>query len=160
MEIKDQSKGKKIKTLVVLDAGIANQDNLVMLRKAGFSYLVNDTRGRRSRYQKQFSEHAEFKALAGGDTVNKKPPVKVRMLEEPAVKSKVDGINGKEENKDPKSAQKPDTVLLCRSKGREEKEQAMFSKAEERFLEQAGKLDLRLKNEDVQNLVEIFKSGI
>ena len=92
--------------------------------------------------------------------MNKKPPVKVRMLEEPAVKSKVDGINGKEENKDPKSAQKPDTVLLCRSKGREEKEQAMFSKAEERFLEQAAKLDLRLKNEDVQNLVEIFKSGI
>jgi len=78
--------------------------------------------------------------------VNKKPPVKVRMLEEPAVKSKADGINGKEENKDPKSTQKPDTVLLCRSKGREEKEQAMFSKAEERFLEQATKLDLRLKN--------------
>ena len=45
-----------------------------------------------------------------------------------------------------KSTQKPDTVLLCRSKGREEKEQAMFSKAEERFLEQGTKLDLRLKN--------------
>jgi transposase len=145
-ELKEQSKDKKTKTLVVLDAGIANKDNLVMLREAGFSYLVNDTRGRRSRYQKEFSEHAEFKALAGREDVNKKPPVKVRMIEEPAVKSKAEEIKGKEENKEPESAEKPDTVLLCRSKGREEKEQAMFSKAEERFLEQAAKLDLRLKN--------------
>ena len=62
------------------------------------------------------------------------------------MKSKVEEIKGKEEDRDPESAEKPDTVLLCRSKGREEKEQAMFSKAEERFLEQAAKLDLRLKN--------------
>jgi transposase len=142
MELKDQSNSKKIKTLVVLDAGVANRDNLVMLREAGFSYLVNDTRGRRSRYQKEFDEHAEFQRLAGRDDVNKKPPVEVRMLEEPAAQSEIDDKDG---SKDQPSAEKLDTVLLCRSKGREEKEEAMFSKAEKRFLEQAEKLDLRLK---------------
>jgi transposase len=64
------------------------------------------------------------------------------MIEEPAVQSETADNDG---NKDPQSAEKPDTILLCRSKGREEKEQAMFSKAETRFLEQAAKLDLRLK---------------
>ncbi len=143
LELNEQSNGPETKTLVVLDAGVANRDNLVMLREAGFSYLVNDTRGRRSRYRKEFDEHAEFRALAGGrEDVNEKPPVEVRMIEEPAVQSETADNDG---NKDPQSAEKPDTILLCRSKGREEKEQAMFSKAETRFLEQATKLDLRLK---------------
>ncbi|HIG30980.1 MAG TPA: IS1634 family transposase, partial [Verrucomicrobiales bacterium] len=143
LELNEQSNGPETKTLVVLDAGVANRDNLVMLREAGFSYLVNDTRGRRSRYRKEFDEHAEFRDLTGGrDDVNEKPLVEVRMIEEPTVQSETADNDG---NKDPQSAEKPDTILLCRSKGREEKEQAMFSKAETRFLEQATKLDLRLK---------------
>jgi hypothetical protein len=38
------------------------------------------------------------------------------------------------------------SALLCRSEGRQRKEEAMFSKAEQRFLKDAQKLDLRLKN--------------
>ena len=143
MELDEQKARTKIKTLVVVDAGVATRDNLVMLKDAGFSYLVNDTRSRRSRYREEFGEHARFRRLAGRVDADKKPPVEVRMLREPAIETEDDTKDG---GTDQEPNQKMDTVLLCRSQGRQKKEEAMFSKAEKRFLEQANKLDLRLKN--------------
>jgi len=155
MELDGQGGESGIKTLVVLDAGVANKDNLVMLREAGFSYLVNDTRGQRSRYLEEFRDAAKFQGLRGRGIDARKPPVEVRMLREPSPRKQTDTGN---RNNDPGSGSpcnsQQDTILLCRSQGREQKEEAMFSKAEERFLEQAGKLDCRLKN---QRLVKTKK---
>ena len=147
MELDEQEAGTEIKTLVVVDAGISTRENLVVLKEAGFSYLVNDTRGRRNRYSKQFAEHAEFQPLPGRGEDTGRPMVQVRMLRDPALDAGDHADNGEDEGSPcGQSADKRDTILLCRSEGREEKEQAMFSKAEERFLKEAQKLDLRLKN--------------
>jgi len=152
MELDEQSSCAKIKTLVVVDAGVATRDNLALLRRAGFSYLVNDTRSKRSRYLEQFKLRSEFRRLPGrGD--KKKPPVEVRMHRE-AVIDVVDAIDGENATTDKRNdsahddepTQKMDTILLCRSQGRQHKEKAIFSKAEARFLKQAQKLDQRLKN--------------
>ena len=143
MELDEQSTRTKIKTLVVVDAGISTRENLDLLKEAGFSYLVNDTRSKRSRYKEEFAEHAEFQPLPGRDDATTKPPVEVRMLREPAGdagEGSDDGAHGAH------STRKKDTILLCRSEGRQRKEEAMFSKAEQRFLKEAQKLDLRLKN--------------
>jgi transposase len=133
MELDEQSARPETRTLVVVDAGISTRENLVMLGEAGFSYLVNDTRSKRGRYREEFCDHAEFRILTERADADKKPPVEVRMLREPAA-----GTGDQ-------SARKTDTILLCRSQGRRQKEEAMFSKAEERFLEAAEKLDFRLR---------------
>jgi len=63
MELDGRHAGAGNRALVVLDAGVATTDNLVLLREAGFSYLVNDTRGRRSRYRREFRESGKFQRL-------------------------------------------------------------------------------------------------
>ena len=63
MELDGRHAGAGNKPLVVLDAGVATKDNLVLLREAGFSDLVNDTRGRRSRYRRQFGGSGKFQRL-------------------------------------------------------------------------------------------------
>lgn len=146
MDLDEQRPRTEPRTLVVVDAGISTRENLVLLKEAGFSYLVNDTRSNRKRYKAEFDEREKFECLPGRDDENKKPPVEVRMLQEPTIDAgdiadvQGDGAQGEE------SIGKTDTVLLCRSEGRRQKEHAMFSKAEERFLEEAEKLDSRLKN--------------
>ena len=159
MELDEQSHCAKIKTLVVVDAGIATRGNLALLGKAGFSYLVNDTRSKRSRYQEQFSDHAKFQRLAARNDVNKKPPVEVHMLQVPALDAGEHAEDGcSEVGNGDEPAQKMDTILLCRSQGRQHKEQAIFSKAEQRFLEQARKLDLRLKNRGLTSTNKIHQA--
>lgn len=147
MELGEQEAHTGIKTLVVVDAGISTRENLFLLKEAGFSYLVNDTRGKRSRYSKQFAELGEFQPLPGRGESTGKPMVQVRMLRDPALHAGDHAGNGEEEGL-PRGecTDKRDAILLCRSEGREQKEQAMFSKAEERFLKEAQRLDLRLKN--------------
>jgi len=159
MELDAQGGDREIKTLVVLDAGIANKDNLVLLREAGFSYLVNDTRSQRSRYQKEFSEAAMFQDLTGRGLDASKPPVEVRMLRETSLANDADtGNRSDEAGGVSPSTPEQDTILLCRSEGRRNKEEAMFSKAEERFLKQAAKLDCRLKNKRLVKAKKIHQA--
>jgi transposase len=131
----EQEELYKTRTLVIVDAGVATADNLTLLRDNGFSYLVNDSRKQRGRYHPEFSDQQAFEPLPGRES---KSPVEIRILQELAL------VSGTQTNKSAKEVL--DTILLCRSAGRLEKEKAMFSKAEERFQEAAVKLDERLKN--------------
>jgi transposase len=160
MELAEQSACAKIKTLVVVDAGVATRDNLALLREAGFSYLVNDTRSKRGRYLEQFRDHAKFEPLPGRGNVKNKPPVEVRIYREEAP-----GDGGSDANDDGNEgadgdalAQKKDTVLLCRSQGRKQKEKAIFSTAETRFLKQAQKLDHQLKSRRLTDSKKIHQA--
>ncbi len=127
------------RSLVVVDAGVATAKNLSLLRDAGFSYLVNDSRRQRKRYHAEFADREAFEPLPDRRGKTNKQPVEIRMLQELApevIRESCEDSSGKEVL---------DTILLCRSAGREEKEKAIFSRAEERFLESARKLDERLK---------------
>jgi transposase len=112
----------QLKPIVILDAGFASEENIQLLEKRGCSYIINITRGSRSRYAKHFSSET-FVPLPGrplGKTVE------VKRICDP-------------ENEDRR-------LVLCRSAQRREKERAIISKAEERFLADAEALRKRIKS--------------
>ena len=119
----------KEKPLVIMDAGVATRKNLNLLREHGFGYLVNDTRGQRQRYLEMFREPQGFQIVQGREG---KAPVRVRVMEDPQPADLAgDG---------------PERIVLCKSEPRGEKEHAIVSNAERRFLDALGKLAARVEN--------------
>jgi transposase len=116
------------KPLVIVDAGVATKKNLKLLRKKGFDYLVNDSRRSRSQYSEAFSAEDGFEAIASRDP---KQQVLVKRIDDPNWTSKT----GTEE---------PDTLVLCKSAGRLDKEQAIYSSIETKFLAAIKKLNVRI----------------
>ena len=116
------------KPLVVMDAGVATRKNLNLLREHGFGYLVNDSRGQRQRYREAFREQQDFQIVQSREG---KAPVRVRVMDDPQP-ADLDG-------------DKPERIVLCKSEPRGEKEQAIVSNAERRFLEALGKLAARVE---------------
>ena len=53
-----------LKPVVILDAGFASAANIAMLKERGYSYLINITRGSRTKYAKSF-ENEIFEQLPG-----------------------------------------------------------------------------------------------
>jgi transposase len=117
------------KPIVILDGGISSQKNLSLLRKHGFSYLVNDSRRKRIYYESHFSQLESFELVTGRD---KKPGVFVRMIDEETLD---------ESGQDPILRER---VLLCRSDARREKERTIVSNAEKRFIANLEKLRSRI----------------
>ncbi|HPB30336.1 MAG TPA: IS1634 family transposase [Candidatus Sumerlaeota bacterium] len=111
------------KPLVILDGGIATRENINLLRNNGISYLVNETRRGRKKWRKEFLLDQEFEAIP--DRVNKRP-VKVRLIEQM-----------REDNE-------TDLILLCKSEGRLEKEKAIRSAVEEKYLDRLEHLKKRI----------------
>ena len=99
-----------LKPVVILDAGFASHANLALLKERGYSYLVNITRSRRSKYADAF-EKETFEALPGRSDEKR---VEVKRIA------------------DPEDA--ASHLVLCRSAQRRLKEEAMISSAEKRFL--------------------------
>lgn len=124
-----EAHGVDTKPIVILDGGISSRKNLSLLRANGFSYLVNDSRRGRVRYEKEFAQDAGFEPVAGRD---KRPEVLVRLIEE-------DVADGGEEG-----GEQTERVVLCRSEARGEKERAILSNAESRFLVALSRLQKRV----------------
>lgn len=122
------------KPVAILDAGIANADNLQMLRERGYAYLVNITRGTRARYAEYFDQPG-FEALPGR---NENEQVKVRSIADPD--------------------HPEDQLILCRSMKRREKERAMLSTAEKRFLKDAEALRKRVAEGRLKNPDKILRA--
>jgi transposase len=112
---------ERLKPVVILDAGFASEENIHLLEQRGCSYIVNITRGSRRRYAEHF-ESESFVALPG-----RKPgkQVEVKRINDP-------------ENEDRR-------LVLCRSAQRREKEHAIISRAEERFLADGAALRKRIE---------------
>lgn len=113
------------KPLIILDGGVGTQKNLALLRQHGWGYLVNDSRRGRAVYRKEFAREEGFVALerrAG------QSEVKVRVLADPE-----------------SVAVPPDRLVLCKSQGRREKETAIRSQAEARFLAALEKVAKRVR---------------
>jgi len=107
------------KVLVIVDAGVATAANLKLLAKAHFHYLVNDTRRGRKKWQAQFAQEEQFQVLPGRED---RTEVKVRTVDLPGGQR----------------------LVLCKSQGRREKELAIRSGAEKRFVAGLEKLHARL----------------
>lgn len=126
------------KPIVVLDGGIATRENLTLLREHGFSYLVNDSRRQRGRYSEQFSDKESFRVIEGRGG---KPPVSVRLMDDPIGE---DGLN--------------ERIVLCRSEARGDKEEAIVSNAEGRFIKDLGKLVERVKKGRLKDSLKIERA--
>ena len=109
------------KPLIILDGGLASRKNLDAIRAAGMRYLVNDTRSGRKAYAKEFGEDDQFQTVGGRDG---KRPVPVRQMADPA------GTG--------------DTLLLCKSEGRTEKQAAIRSNAQTRLENDLAALEKRV----------------
>jgi len=111
-----------LRPVVILDAGFASEENIRLLEDLGCSYIVNITRGSRSRYAGYFEDET-FVPLSG-----RRPDrqVEVKRIDDP-----------ENENR---------RLVLCRSAQRREKERAIISRAEERFLADGESLRRRIEN--------------
>jgi transposase len=107
--------------VVVLDAGFASQANIALLKELGYAYLVNVTRGSRTKYTEAFAEE-DFMPVPGRPADQQ---VEVKTIVDP----------------DDPSQQ----LILCRSQQRRLKEVAMASSAEARFLADANALRERVE---------------
>ena len=116
------------KPLVIVDAGVATKKNLKLLSKNNFDYLVNDSRRSRSKYSEEFANEKDFKCISDRDP---QKPVLVKRIEDPLWTNKT-GIK------------KPDTLVLCKSAGRQDKEYAIYSSVEKKFLIALEKLKKRI----------------
>ena len=129
VELNAAAEPDKGKPLIVMDAGVATRKNLTLLREHGFGYLVNDSRGQRQRYREAFRQEQDFKVVQGREG---KAPVRVRVMDDP---QPADLNGGRSER-----------IVLCKSESRGEKERAIVTNAERRFLDALGKLAARVEN--------------
>jgi transposase len=115
------------KPLVIIDGGIATKENRKMLKDADIDFLANDSRPGRKKYADYFEDVKSFTEIPGR---KKSEKVLVRSMKDPLADEGEDA----------------DTIILCQSAGRGDKEKAMLSNAEERFIEHAGKLVKRVED--------------
>ena len=123
-----------VRPVVILDAGIASEANLELLRQQGYAYLVNVTRGSRTKYAEAFGG-SDFAPLPGREADQQ---VEVKSIPHPEVDS--------------------DRLVLCRSMKRREKERAMLSNAEERFLAETEALRQRIDHGRLKDAEKILKA--
>jgi len=124
--------GASARPLVVMDSGLGSVANRRLLRAEGFSYVVNHCRPGRKKWHAQFASE-QFTEVSGRDG---RSPVLVRQLDV-ATKEKTEGGRREEVR---------ERLVLCKSARRRLKEQAIRSKAEERYLEQLAGLRKRIEN--------------
>ncbi len=168
------------KPLVVVDAGIATDDNLKLLREKGFSYLVNETRKKRKKYSDFFADLGNFVRLKKGqETLT----VEVRELDlldgkvdlasptsrkvgESEIPAFVDRpLTSRTADDSAESADKPtatgsgqglkERLVLCRSEPRKAKELAIISGAEKKFVAELEKLSKRIEKGQLKDSTKI-----
>ena len=151
---------EKRTSLVLLDGGIATKTNLALLRKKHYHYLVNDTRRGRAAYRAEFLMEDQFARVGQRED---KSEVKVRKLADPlwmapSPKAEVKAeaatavapppAQAESKSKAKAKAEVPevaDTLVLCWSQGREQKESAIRSRAEEKYLAALEQLAQRVR---------------
>ena len=108
------------KPLIIVDGGIATEENLEYLRSKGYHYLVASKRQSRNEFYDDFCDADSFSTVPGRE---KKKPVFVKRL-----------------------TRDRELLVLCRSDSRRDKENAILSKTEEKFINALKNLDMRLKS--------------
>ena len=147
-------KGKH--SMVLLDGGIATQANLALLREKQIRYLVNDSRKGRKTYHKEFAEQEQFTPIAEREN---KSGVKVRKMADPLWKAQDPASEQDQESKGKKdTCLQPDTLVLCWSQGREQKETAIRSSAETRYLAALEKLGQRVSKGKLKDKTKIHRA--
>lgn len=107
------------KPVVIVDGGIATNENLEYLKASGYEYIVAGKRQSRAEFFEDFCDIDSFSPVSGRDA---RKPVFVK-----------------------RTTRENELVVLCRSESRKEKEDAILSRTEEKFLAVLEQLAGRLK---------------
>jgi hypothetical protein len=108
------------KQVVVVDGGIATQENLTYLKENGYEYIVAGKRQSRNAFYNDFCNDNAFSIIPGRDK-QKAVEISRTIVDE-------------------------EHIVLCRSAQRKAKEDAILSKYEEKYINALNKLNERLKN--------------
>jgi transposase len=119
--------GKHKEATVVVDRGMANPENLATIRQAGYHWLVAAPQSERVGYFEQFEDQSGWQEIVREPSPRNEAQQKVRVLVKPAPS--------------PDGSQ---SVALCWSPGRLEKDRAIRRKQELRFLADLEKLRKRI----------------
>jgi transposase len=123
--------GKRPGTTVIVDRGMAYDENLEQIRKRGLHYLVAGLQGERNQWR------AELESAEGWEEIARTPSPRNPFQKKSRVQIK--------------RQQKGDVVyILCRSDGREEKDRAIREKQETKLLADLTKLQQRISKEHLQ----------
>ncbi len=122
--------------LLIMDSGVATRANRRLLREHGYGYLVNDSRPSRKKWIGYF-DRADFEPISGRANDQQ---VLVR-FEDVETEDKLPG--GETEIVS-------ERFIFCRSQGRNEKEKAIRSVAEQRLLADLEKFSSTIRNGKVK----------
>jgi transposase len=147
-----------VKPIVIVDAGVATKKNLRLLRKEGYSYLVNDSRRKRSAHREQFNKKEGFRTVGGRfKNGQERPPVKVKVIE--STVKETETCQEPQPDGTVKIVKKEqcftEHLILCRSDARRNKELAIISNAEKRYLEGLQALADRVEKGTLKDPVKI-----
>jgi transposase len=131
LEALEKRTGKRPGTTVIVDRGMAYDENLEQIRKRGLHYLVAGLQGERNLWR------AELESEEGWEEIVRTPSPRNPFQKKSRVQIK--------------RQQKGEVVyILCRSEGREEKDRAIREKQETKLLADLTKLQQRISKEHLQ----------
>jgi transposase len=133
--------GKSKDATVVVDRGMANPENLATIQAAGYHWLVAAAQPERVCYFDQYEEQAGWQEIVRAPSPRNEGQHKVRVLVKPA--------------------QSPDgsqSIALCWSEGRTQKDRAIRQKHELRFLADTEKLAKRIALGRLRTTAKIYEA--
>jgi transposase len=133
--------GKTQDATVVVDRGMAKSENLVAIQAAGYHWLVAAAQPERVSYFDQYEEQAGWQEIVREPSPRNEGQHKMRVLVKPA--------------------QSPDgsqSIALCWSEGRTQKDRAIRQKQEVRFLADTEKLAKRITQGRLQSTSKIYEA--
>lgn len=117
--------GSNTRPIVVVDGGMATEKNLKALTNKGYDYVVNGKRQKRVHFAADFLDQSLFTRVDGRAENGSTKPVFVRSMKD-----------GNE------------TIVLCRSSGRRDKEDAIQDNAQRKLIDGLEKLEARIIRND------------
>jgi transposase len=133
--------GKTKDATVVVDRGMANPENLATIQAAGYHWLVAAPQPERVCYFDQYEEQAGWQEIVREPSPRNEGQHKMRVLVKPA--------------------QSPDgsqSIALCWSEGRTQKDRAIRQKQEIRFLADTEKLAKRIALGRLRTTAKIYEA--
>ena len=133
--------GKSKDATVVVDRGMSNPENLASIRDAGYHWLVAAPQPERVCYFEQFEEQKDWREIVREPSPRNEGQQKIRVLLKPA--------------HSPDGSQ---SVALCWSQGRTEKDRAIRQRQEIRFLADVEKLRKRIAAAQLRTPARIYEA--
>ncbi len=135
----EQRVGRTRGATVVVDRGMAFEDNLHQIQERGYHYLVASRPGERTDHLADFEEAAGWQEIVREPSPTNPGQQKTRVV----VKRKVEG---------------DEVHILCQSDGREAKDRAIRSKHEQRLLGDLRKLQQRVATGKLKDPAKVHEA--